>query len=139
MCLYGITTDLLPIHLKSNDSNGLSVIPIVIHTAILIDIYRSSTHMWNTYLKMLRPRVSVYNIVLFCGLDEYVYEIGAQIFLTSLRQSRFNESMAFLPNAVQNEILNRTWHQSFVLMAAFWPMNLITLLSGWASYMISTV
>ncbi|KAL4131344.1 hypothetical protein QTP88_008675 [Uroleucon formosanum] len=62
--------------------------------------------------------------------SEYVYEIGAQIFLTSLRQCRFNESMAILPNAVQNEILNRTWHQSFVLMAAFWPTNLITLLSG---------
>lgn len=78
-----------------------------------------------------RARLSVYNIIRsVLGLDEYVYEIGAQIFLTSLRQCRFNESMALLPNAVQNEILNRTWHQSFVLMATFWPMNIITLLSG---------
>lgn len=62
---------------------------------------------------------------------EYIFEIGAQIFLTSLRQCRFCDPMTILPKADQNEILNRTWHQSFVLMAAFWPTNLITLLSGY--------
>ncbi|XP_025200699.1 nuclear receptor subfamily 2 group E member 1, partial [Melanaphis sacchari] len=61
---------------------------------------------------------------------EYIYEIGAQIFLTSLRQCRLNKSIAILPKADQNEILNKTWYQSFMLMAAFWPTNLITLLSG---------
>ncbi|XP_025425213.1 nuclear hormone receptor family member nhr-67 isoform X2 [Sipha flava] len=62
--------------------------------------------------------------------SEYIFEIGAEIFLTSLRQCRFCDPMTILPKADQNEILNRTWHQSFVLLAAFWPTNLITLLSG---------
>lgn len=71
------------------------------------------------------------SIIIFChGLDECIFEIGAQIFLTSLRQCRFSDPMIILPKTDQNEILNKTWHQSFVLMAAFWPTNLVTLFTG---------
>jgi len=134
--LHRNVTDLLPLFLSTMDyqhnypfthSDYIDI--LVIHPHVKNLLKKSYVHVW----------VPTISFVLFRGLDEYVYEIGAQIFLTSLRQCRFNESMAILPNTVQNEILNRTWHQSFVLMAAFWPMNLITLLSGWAPYNIHTI
>ncbi|VVC41271.1 Zinc finger, nuclear hormone receptor-type,Nuclear hormone receptor, ligand-binding domain,Zinc [Cinara cedri] len=62
--------------------------------------------------------------------SEYIFEIGAQIFLTCLRQCRFSDPMVILPKFDQNEILLKTWHQSFVLMASFWPTNLVALFSG---------
>ncbi|XP_050443008.1 COUP transcription factor 2 [Adelges cooleyi] len=58
-----------------------------------------------------------------------LFEIGAQIFLTSLKQCRLSEPLILLPQTDQNNILIKTWHQTFVLMAAFWPDNLVSYLS----------
>ncbi|XP_050540305.1 nuclear receptor subfamily 2 group E member 1 isoform X2 [Daktulosphaira vitifoliae] len=61
--------------------------------------------------------------------NDHIFEIGAQIFLTSLRQCRMTEPLIVLPMNEQNKILNKTWHQIFVLMAAFWPSNLINIIN----------
>lgn len=53
-------------------------------------------------------------------------EIAAHILLVSVRRARGNRLFSSLPPSDQSTLLHEAWPELFLLQAAYWPVDILT-------------
>ncbi|XP_002740657.1 nuclear receptor subfamily 2 group F member 1-B-like [Saccoglossus kowalevskii] len=99
------------------------------HIAPRIVTKGSSTSPLDTHLRVGPPPVLVRPIALTRqGYQEMLHEIAAQILFTSIKRARSVQTFQTLSFSDQILLLEDCWGELFLLHAAYWPVDLATLI-----------